>query len=856
MPNDSGAAVIAARSLSYRYPGSLRPALQGLDLQVQPGEYLAVLGANGSGKSTLLKLLVGLLVPESGTLAVCGSVEHDSFRRCVSVVLQNPDDQIVATVAEEDVAFGPENLGLPRAEIDRRVAEALAAVGLTESRRKPPHFLSGGERQRLALAGALAMEAPVLALDEAVSMIDPLLRASFLDLLDVFSQRGKTILHVTHSMEDAFRASRVLVLHQGVLVFDGTPADLFDRPELEAWGLEPPQTVLCVRELRRLGLGLSPRLLDPADFADAVAEVLSKRKAAEAMDADDSMSGPGDSGASSMPGTSRAGAALRLENVSHTYLTGTDFASAALRGVDLAVSQGQSLALVGPSGCGKSTLLRHGNAVLLPGEGRALVFGQDTLDPDVPLRPLRTRAALAVQSPESALFSRYVADDVAYGPRNKGLSGKALVSAVRGAMEQAGLPYSEYRDRETVSLSGGEKRKAALAGVFALGAELYLLDEPSAALDPVSRRQLLARLLKLPGEGIALVATTHSMEEAALFDRVAVMREGRIAAEGPPREIFYDRFDEAWGIGLPWAAAAVRELSIRGIPVAGRPMDALELAQSLAGAASAAGPAFQPEAAVLPGAGLAVPERPARRGTRRGAGIEFFRNAVLGQFLDRPSPVRNLGPMAKYAALVVLLALSAAGGSILLPLVALAVTLAIGAVARVGPRHLLRGTVPALPYLALIAAFQLGFSWPGDASAVLAGIGPVSVTVLEVRRAALLVVRFFALMAELSLFSAVTPLSEAVGGIRTALGPLARIGFPVRDLAMIAAVALRFVPVLAEEGERIATAQLSRGGGYSGKRRVRAGIALTVPLFLRSLERAEALAVAMELRLYGDDRRK
>ena len=850
MADIPGAPVVEARALSFTYPAAERPAVDRADFRVRAGEYIAILGSNGSGKSTLLKLLVGLLVPTSGSLSVCGGTDPVRFRRGVAVVLQNPDDQIVATVAEEDVAFGPENLGLPPEEVDRRVDEALRAVGLEASRRKPPHFLSGGERQRLALAGALAMASPVLALDEAASMIDPAGRGAFLDLLDRFAAGGTTVLHVTHSMEEAFRASRVIVLEKGRLVFDGFPLDLFDRPELEAWGLEPPQAVVCARALRACGVVVHPTGLDPESFAASLVPVLSGRHppSQDALRRSPVLSVP----------ASGSRAALRFEGVSHTYLQGTDFASPAVRRVDLSVGVGTSLALVGASGSGKSTLLRHGNAVLLPQEGRVLVFGADTLDPAVPLRPLRMRAALSVQSPESALFSRYVADDVAYGPRNKGLSGFELVSAVRGAMEQAGLPYAEYRDRETSTLSGGEKRKAALAGVFALDAELYLLDEPSAALDPASRGALLDRILRLSGEGAALVATTHSMEEAVRFDRVAVMVGGTLAAEGPPREIFYDRYDPAWGIGLPWAAAVSRSLAARGVAQGGRALDAEELARKLCGEPAAAPPAapLSDDSAVSVcalAAAVVTPQGP-RRGRRRGAGIEFFRNAVVGQFLDRPSPVRSLGPTAKYAGLLALLLLSAVGAHPAFPLAALAAAVAVGAVARVGPRHLLRGALPAVPYLVLIVLFQLGFTWPGDGSAVLFAAGPLDVTADELRRSFLLVVRFCSLLAALSLFSAVTPLSEAVGGIERALAPLSKFGIPTRDAAMIAAIALRFVPVLAEEAERIATAQLSRGGGYAGRGRVRAGIALTVPLFLRSLERAEALATAMELRLYGADR--
>lgn len=842
------AAIIATRSLTYRYPSANRPSLNHVDLEVRSGEYVAILGVNGSGKSTLLKMLTGLLVPDFGTVSVCARSDPASFRQSVATVLQNPDDQIVATVAEEDVAFGPENLGLDAAEVERRVSAALSAVSLEGARQKPPHFLSGGERQRLSLAGALAMEAPILALDEAASMLDPAGRGALLSLLDLFVTEGKTILHVTHSMEEAARARRVVVLELGRVVFDGTPAQLFCRPELEQWGLELPQALKCARALNLRGVSFNPTKLDPEGFASELSDFLSASMPA------DSVSAPAERRNGNGPEPHASGnrkAALRFENVSHTYLRGTAFSATAIKGVTLSIRHGLATAIIGPSGSGKSTLLRHGNAVLLPQEGRVLLFGNDTLDPAISLRPLRMRAALSVQNPEAALFSRYVADDVAYGPRNKGLSGKELVAAVRSAMDHFGLPYAEYRDRETGSLSGGEKRKAALAGVFALDAELYLLDEPSAALDPSSRRLLLERLLRIRESGAAVAATTHLMEEAVRFDRVVVMKDGEMAAEGTPSEIFYQRYDPAWGLSLPWAVAVSSSLRRRGIPVAGNPLDASELGFSVC-APDVCVPA-EPEIS----ASAESIESPStesairRRGRRRGAGIEFFRNAVFGQFLDRPSPIRSLSPRTKYLGLFAFVSVSIFGSSLPFPLATLALSLLVGAVARVGPRHLLRPVVPAFPYLLLVAMFQVLFSWQGDSGRTVLALGPIDVTADELTRSLLLCARFVSLIAAFSLFSAVTPLSEAVRGVERLLSPLKRIGLPVRDLSMIAAIALRFVPVLAEEAERIATAQLSRGGGYSGRGKVRAGMAMTVPLFLRALERAEALASAMDLRLYG-----
>ncbi|MDR2767310.1 MAG: ATP-binding cassette domain-containing protein, partial [Treponema sp.] len=240
---------LSVRNLSFYYAegeGTAKAALNDVSFEVKKGEYLAVLGANGSGKSTLLNCINGLLTPKAGAVTVYDrdglardpalAGDLNAIRRSAGSVMQNPDNQIVASVVEEDAAFGPSNLGLDEAEIRRRVDNALALTGLLDKREKPPEFLSGGEKQRLALAGALAMDCDCLILDEAASMLDPAAREKLYDILDALIEQGKTILLVTHSFEEAFRCNRALVLSDGGLVFDGKPPELLAHADLEAWG--------------------------------------------------------------------------------------------------------------------------------------------------------------------------------------------------------------------------------------------------------------------------------------------------------------------------------------------------------------------------------------------------------------------------------------------------------------------------------------------------------------------------------------------------------------------------------------------------------------------------------------------
>lgn len=250
--------------VGFTYPGALEAALRGVSLTLAAGETVAVVGANGSGKSTLACLCDGLLSPDEGAVAVDGIDTRDEsrvrdVRSRVGLVMQNPDDQIVGTVVEEDVAFGPENLCVPRDELRLRVDESLASVGLTGSERREPHLLSQGQKQRLAIAGALAMRPAYLVLDEPTALLDPCGRADVLAVLDRLAARGTGILHVTHDLADAARADRIVALSRGAVAFDGDIGGLLaDEELLGSLGLRIPPIAILARSLRGLGVPVPP----------------------------------------------------------------------------------------------------------------------------------------------------------------------------------------------------------------------------------------------------------------------------------------------------------------------------------------------------------------------------------------------------------------------------------------------------------------------------------------------------------------------------------------------------------------------------------------------------------------------
>lgn len=250
----------ALRGVCFTYPGAATPAVEGIDLSIRDGEWIALLGANGSGKSTLAKIFNALLIPTRGDCFVCGlktSAEGNlwEIRRRISMVFQNPDNQIVASVVEEDLAFGPENLGLSPEEIRSRVSQCLAQVGLEEKRRAPTYALSGGQKQRLAIAGALAMKPRCLILDEATAMLDPQGREDILGILRNLHREGMTLVQITHRLDEILDATRAVVLDKGRIAWEGSLPALFDlQGRFGDWGLETPPLVKFARKLQERGL--------------------------------------------------------------------------------------------------------------------------------------------------------------------------------------------------------------------------------------------------------------------------------------------------------------------------------------------------------------------------------------------------------------------------------------------------------------------------------------------------------------------------------------------------------------------------------------------------------------------------
>ncbi len=283
---------IKIEGLSYRYEGEetgIHPVLNDLSMEIEEGSFVAVLGHNGSGKSTLAKLLNMILTPSSGKIFVDGKEITDeamtdedvlSLRKSIGMVFQNPDNQLVATIVEDDVAFGPENLGVPSEEIRARVNNVLSDVGMLEYATHEPHRLSGGQKQRIAIAGVLAMLPKCIIFDESTAMLDPIGRKEVMDaILRLNREKGITVIMITHYMEEAALADRILVLHDGNVLLDGTPSEVFEEEALlKSCGLNVPQCTALVHQLRESGLPLEGDCVSIEQCADLLAKILKKEQ--------------------------------------------------------------------------------------------------------------------------------------------------------------------------------------------------------------------------------------------------------------------------------------------------------------------------------------------------------------------------------------------------------------------------------------------------------------------------------------------------------------------------------------------------------------------------------------------------
>lgn len=590
--------MIECRGVSFSYDGAA-PALDGVDLNIEDGEFFCILGGNGSGKSTYAKHLNALLQSDAGTVRINGMDASDpelvyDIRSTAGMVFQNPDDQLVATLVEDDVAFGPENLGVPSVQIAQRVREALKGVGLVGFERHETHALSGGQKQRVALAGVLAMEPRVLILDEASSMLDPRGRKGLMKACRALHDRGMTIVMITHFMEEAAEADRIAVFQAGRVAMLGTPEEILTRAdELAELNLDMPASCRLGMALRAKGVPVHAQVRE-VDMVAEVAQTYAERSGADI--AGQSSVSQLEIADGTVPVDNEDNASepvIELARVSYSYslsprerrrwhkrsatagksnkqaLWGNDPSSPwALRDVSLTARRGEFLGLAGHTGSGKSTLVQHLNGLIRPQEGSVCALGLD-LSNKKDAAAVKAKVGVVFQYPERQLFAETVAQDVAFGPHNLGLSQAEVARRVETSLARVGLDLATVGDKSPFELSGGQQRRVAFAGVLAMEPEVLVLDEPMAGLDPAARRDFLGLIDRLHRDGLTVVMVSHSMDDLAnCCDRIVVMNEGAVFAEGTPAQVFAHADElKSIGLGVPAAQRMALALTEAGVPL-------------------------------------------------------------------------------------------------------------------------------------------------------------------------------------------------------------------------------------------------------------------------------------------------
>jgi energy-coupling factor transporter ATP-binding protein EcfA2 len=559
---------IRIENLHYAYPSLVAgtpdvPALRGINLVVETGEFLAVMGPIGAGKTTLCLALNGLVPQSTGGIfrgdvwvAGCNTKTHSVAELAIEVgiVFQDPESQLFNITVEDEVAFGPESLGLPADEIERRIAWALGAVGLGDLRDRSPAYLSGGQQRRLALAAVLAMQPGILVLDEPTAGLDPLGRRAILDVIADLRRQGVTIVIATQDADAvAMLADRVIILEAGVIVLEGTPQSVFAQAErLHNLGVDAPD----MAELSHC-LGAQPPWLT-VDQACQALQLGRQESGARSRESISCLLSPYSCLLS--PHSCLPGKGITCENVWYRYETGVQ----ALAGVDLTIYGGEYVALIGANGSGKTTLAKQMNGLLRPQQGRVLLDGRDIRQQST--GQLARQVGYVFQSPDHQIFAPTVREEIAFGPRNLGLERGEVDRRVEDALETFRL--TPMAAAPPATLGYGQRRLVTLASAHAMQPEVLVLDEPTVGLDRALTMRLMEWASELHRLGTTVIFITHDMRLAAVAPRCLVMDRGQVVVDDPTSGIFAhpDELARA-GITPPPIVELSRRLGMRQTPL-------------------------------------------------------------------------------------------------------------------------------------------------------------------------------------------------------------------------------------------------------------------------------------------------
>ena len=551
--------------------------LKGVDITIKKGEFIALLGRNGSGKTTFSKQLNAILRPSEGTVTVdeMGTKDADKLyeiRQRVGMVFQNPDNQMVAANVEEEVAFGPENLGMESDTIVARVKQALEQVRMWKRRKTAPNHLSGGQKQRIAIAGILAMHPDYIVLDEPTAMLDPKGRKEVMEALQRLNQEQEmTVILITHDMEEAALASRVILLADGQMRFDGRPEKFFGADALLAeMGMEAP---LSYRVRKLIDSDVFEKKIGDARVEEATIDKREKvaeyDKTGREWEASSELVDKKKNKKAEAETDEKNQDLLSLQHVSYIYSPGTAYEKVALDDVNLSLGKGEIVGLAGHTGSGKSTMIQLLNGLLKPTSGTVTFEGKDIHAKGYSGNYLRSKVGMVFQYPEHQMICDTVWEDVAFGPGKQSLTEEACNARVEEALRFVDLP-EKYYQASPLQLSGGQKRRVAIAGVLAMHPEYIILDEPAAGLDAAGKREIFDRIRRMSREqGIGVLLVSHSMEDLAEYaDRIIVLDDGKKILDDRPAEVFAKRETLAdCGLDVPETVKLADKLRANGYQI-------------------------------------------------------------------------------------------------------------------------------------------------------------------------------------------------------------------------------------------------------------------------------------------------
>ncbi|OEU74650.1 MAG: cobalt ABC transporter ATP-binding protein [Desulfuromonadales bacterium C00003107] len=525
----SAGEVVTIKDLQFRYRGEKEWALDGITLDIPKGEFLVVMGASEAGKSTLATCLNGL-IPHymrgrlNGDVIVLGQNTKEStvpqLAEDVGIVFQDFEAQLFSTNVELEVAFGPENFGVSREEMKRRIDENLKYVGLEEFRNRPPFTLSGGQKQKLAIASVLAMQPKILVMDEPTTDLDPISKQGIFEIINKLRQSDdRTLIVVEHETEETLDADRIVLIQDGKIVKSGPVREILqDVESLEELGVMPlgiPKFFNSVNPSSQLPL-------TPEEGVEAFKQAnlqISDKKYKELVLEEEETAGK-----FSTP-------VIQCTDLEHTYPNGVN----ALQGIDLEINLGEMVAIIGQNGSGKTTLAKHFNGLLMPTGGDIRVNDIPTSDQGI--FKLGQRVGYVFQNPDHQIFSEFVFDEVAFSPRLRNVPEDEVKERVSEALEAVGLVGYEQEDPFSLTKSG--RQRVAVAAVLAIQPDVLILDEPTTGLDYKEQRSMMDMVKRLNERGSTTIFITHHMWVVAEYaQKVFVIKDGKILLKGSTREVF------------------------------------------------------------------------------------------------------------------------------------------------------------------------------------------------------------------------------------------------------------------------------------------------------------------------------